>query len=254
MTISSKIITPRAGNISVSRQTNLGVADYDLDQLYSPDNAYAQSCVLDLASPKYSPNKTYIFDKSRYGNHGTITGATRVRLPSGLWVLNFDGDDSVSIASSIQPLAAQGTIEIWAYMANWADNTQRVIFDTTDVGGINRLLIRKQTNNTPLFYGGASGELSIEGASALSGSGWKFWVATYATNNCAFRINAVSIGTDNVVTVPTFTTGLVKLGRTADGPAAFFNGQQALHRINNAVLSTAVTDGHFNQERSYFGI
>ncbi len=34
-----------------------------------------------------------IYDRSPYGNHGTITGATGVRLPSGLWTQSFDGSD-----------------------------------------------------------------------------------------------------------------------------------------------------------------
>ena len=41
-------------------------------------------------------NPLLLEDISRYKNHGTITGATWVRLPSGLWVLSFDGNDYIS--------------------------------------------------------------------------------------------------------------------------------------------------------------
>ena len=34
-----------------------------------------------------------IYDRSPYGNHGTITGATWKRLPSGLWYLDLDALD-----------------------------------------------------------------------------------------------------------------------------------------------------------------
>ena len=36
---------------------------------------------------------TTLWDYSNNGNHGTITGATWVRLPSGLWSLGFVTDD-----------------------------------------------------------------------------------------------------------------------------------------------------------------
>lgn len=42
-----------------------------------------------------------IYDRSQYGNHGTITGAIWEKLPSGLWCLSFDGsDDIVTVASA----------------------------------------------------------------------------------------------------------------------------------------------------------
>ena len=111
----SPIIVPTTGKIVVSRQTNLGVATYDLDELYSPDTDVWKSTVLSLTSPKYSPNTSYIFDKSRYNNHGTISGATWTRLPSGLRVLDFDGvDDEVDCGNgaSLAPTTAI-TVEAW---------------------------------------------------------------------------------------------------------------------------------------------
>jgi len=34
-----------------------------------------------------------VHDLSKYHNNGTITGATWTQLPSGIWVLSFDGVD-----------------------------------------------------------------------------------------------------------------------------------------------------------------
>lgn len=96
--IKSPIVIPKATKGWVSHYSVLGTNSYDFNNLYSPDTAYRQSCVLDLASPKYEPNKLTIFDKSGYNNHGTIAGAIWIRLPSGLWVLYFDGtDDNITI-------------------------------------------------------------------------------------------------------------------------------------------------------------
>ncbi len=55
-------------------------------------------CVLHLSGLPGGGNK--IYDRSPYGNIGTITGAVWKRLPSGLWYLDYDGsDDKVVIAN-----------------------------------------------------------------------------------------------------------------------------------------------------------
>lgn len=38
------------------------------------------------------PDAATLYDKSRYGSHGAITGAVWVQEPSGLWVLDYDSD------------------------------------------------------------------------------------------------------------------------------------------------------------------
>jgi len=132
--IKSPIIRPSTGKIAVHRSLSLGVANYDLNELYSPDNAFAKSIVLDLVAPKYPPglanaNTRYIYDKSKYGNHGTITGATWVKLPSGLWVQYFDGtDDNVDCgaATTLQFTIAQTfTMLCWAVPV--LDSADRII-------------------------------------------------------------------------------------------------------------------------------
>lgn len=57
--------------------------------LYKPQQT---GCVLHLINK--SPSAT-LFDNSGQGNNGTITGATWVRLPSGLWVNYFDGSNDI---------------------------------------------------------------------------------------------------------------------------------------------------------------
>src|SRR3990167_10553439 len=105
----SSIITPKVTNGWVSHQTNLGVSTYDLDELWSPDSEIWKAKVLDLGSPKQPPQEVtaptrYWFDRSRYQNHGTITGATWKRLPSGVWVMSFDGTDDNILLPTVSAL------------------------------------------------------------------------------------------------------------------------------------------------------
>ncbi len=78
------------------------------------------SCVLDLASPLYGPSsRLSVYDRSGYGNHGTITGAVWTKLPSGLWVLRYDGiDDFLAIPNALGALAGAlptFTLSMWVY-------------------------------------------------------------------------------------------------------------------------------------------
>jgi hypothetical protein len=75
-------------------------------------------CVLSLGLPAGSSK---IRDRSPYGHIGTITGATWVKLSSGLWCLSFDGvDDMVGCGNpgSLQ-LTGDLTAEAWLYVAGW---------------------------------------------------------------------------------------------------------------------------------------
>ena len=85
-------------------------------------------CVLCLPGLPGSSGK--IHDRSPYGNTGTITGAVWERLPSGLWVLHFDGtDDNVSIAHHASlNLSAEMTHMAWIYPDSFPELTNR-IFD-----------------------------------------------------------------------------------------------------------------------------
>ena len=72
-----------------------------------------------------------ILDYSGRGNHGTITGATGIRLPSGLWALNFTQADgnyvTVNNASSITFTTENWTLFFWIWRR--AVNTQSYFFD-----------------------------------------------------------------------------------------------------------------------------
>lgn len=87
---------------------------------------------------------TTIRDRSGNNNHGTITGATWSRLPSGLWVLSFDGDDYIAPPRITGLWANGGTVLFFckptdgqpaAYQFLWGgrtDNTRCYAYLDTD--------------------------------------------------------------------------------------------------------------------------
>jgi len=81
-------------------------------------------CVLSLTGLPGGGSR--IYDRSPYGNIGTITGATWKRLPSGLWCLSLDGnDDSIGIPN-VASLQVTGDMTILAWV-NLADTSDAII-------------------------------------------------------------------------------------------------------------------------------
>jgi len=69
-------------------------------------------CVLYL--PELPGSGSRIYDRSPYGNVGTIVGATWKRLPSGLWYLDSDGvDDTIDFGTILTTSVTELTIKVW---------------------------------------------------------------------------------------------------------------------------------------------
>jgi len=88
------------------------------------------------------PSATVLKDYSRFGNHGVITGATWVRLPSGLWYLSFDGlDDKVALpanASIYGAFETEFTVEFW--------------FMSSALGSLDTLFDKPYYSHSPPYY------------------------------------------------------------------------------------------------------
>lgn len=250
----SSIIAPKVAEGWVSHQTNLGVNSYDLDELYSPDTAFQRSKVLDAVSPKYSPNKTYIFDRSAYRNHGTITGATWTRLPSGLWVLSFDGDDYVQVtnAASLQ-LTTAISIEAWVNpsLLGVYGILEKGPFDN-NYGDYTLLM---QSNGKIRFALNAANGLR-DAATALVASVPSHVVATYSTTSQRMKlyINGVKEAVETTYSTAISTSdNNLHVGQYY-GAGYHWVGLIGLVRLHGTELSATTITQHYQQERHLFGV
>ena len=184
------IVAPKTDKIAVSHSHALGVANYDLEELYSPDTAFWKSKVLDLGSPKYNPNKTYWFDRSRYRNHGTISGATWAQLPSGIWGLKFDGNDYITIPDAPSLRLTTGSLGV-LFRPN-------VITGGKDIRALIGKTIRNQAGHWSFGYSSTVGTLEVSagttqatstGAITMNGSAWCLAFVVLDGTNANFYIN-----------------------------------------------------------------
>ena len=221
-------------------------------------------CVLSLTGLPQSGGT--IQDRSPYGNNGTITGATWTRLPSGLWVLQFDGTDDYVKVLDHSSLDIINTLTLEAWIKRDVIGAYHGIIAKYSTGGTqNSFLLAISDGNKPNFrvskdgaYSGAT-ITSLFGATNLLANIWYHVVATYqyvadGTSIMKLYLNGVEDGTTSVAVGPIFvTTTDVYLGAYSV-PDIFLDGLIGLPRIDNSTLNALGITNHYNQERHLFGV
>ncbi len=212
-------------------------------------------CVLDLSGLPGAGNK--IYDRSPYGSIGTITGATWVRTPGGLWCLSFDGDDFVDcgLDSSLDFGTGSFSLAIW--------------FNT---GTKSRQLIQKKKSGSPytgmymsvdangygyLYTYGTAASNVIIGTVDLTDSKWHLLIGVRNSgDNLYLYVDGASGATPVASTDQniTYTAEELEIGRSESGTPIYFVGSIALPRIYNRALSVLEIQNHFNREKHLFGV
>jgi hypothetical protein len=241
--IKSPILNPRACKGSVNRDFHLGTANYDLDSAWSPDTGIDQSCVLDLASPKYEPNKTYVYDRSRYNNHGTITGATWATEKSGVKVNSFDGtDDVINCGSSatLDGLTGSLTMLAWINAVNLGESNAGVILRKGDFGTATGFFLSVVATQTirAVVYVGAAAKIATAGDNGITFGKWALAVGVFDGTNVFTYVNTTA-GAPTATGSATFdahAASNLNVGNDTGG-AYTFNGYIGLPRIFNRALS-----------------
>lgn len=209
-------------------------------------------CVLYL--PGLPGGDSKIYDRSPYGNIGTITGATWKRLPSGLWCLSFDGtDDYVGCgnATSLQ-LTDKFSVEFWAKVVSGNEGV---------IAGkwYQAWEIKADATNFNVYVG-----MSVEPywknldskAHGVDITEWNHWayVFDYTGGKVYFHVNGVYVNSEGWTNLEVQdNTKNVEIGRRSGG-GNDFEGSVALLRIHNRGVSALEIQNHFNQEKHLFGV
>lgn len=199
-----------------------------------------------------------LFDRSANANHGTITGATWTRLPSGIYVLSFDGLTN-RIAwgnnASLFPTVAV-TLEFWVY-SNQAVNTVALSSSfADDIGGILSYLnagtrVRFYLENVRQDLGST--------ATDITGNTWHHIALTYdsalGSNNFIYYIDGAAVRTVSTTNAITYTgTKAAGFSQNVGGGVSYFSGKAALWRQYNRALGATEVLRHYTRERRLFGV
>ncbi len=210
-------------------------------------------CVLCL--PGLPGGGTKLYDRSPYGNTGTITGATWKRLPSGLWYLDFDGvDDNVDFGAPTSHLASNITV---LSLEAWVQTNDTSARQGITSGGAERT-VEWQLSGGLLKVDGKNSSYAWAGLNfntGLTDNDWHHVAVTFSQSRGTGilfidgkNINSQS-KTDDFIAVSNLYVGYLN-------PVAgtVWDGGIALLRIYNRALNALEIQNHFNRGKHLFGV
>ncbi len=216
-------------------------------------------CVLYL--PGYPAQGSTIQDFSGQGNNGTITGATWKRLPSGLWYLDFDGnDDYITLGSASVLNFTSGDFSILAWInIDSTGNSQQHIFgrglDTTDgysfwingVPGTAQLYFRTSQAAADQDSFGDAGTLPLDGWLLVG-------VSRSGATATLYQNGAEPAQTKQALTDPLTSARDARIGIWDDVASRPYKGGIFPPRVFNVALSSDQHKGFYVSERHLFGV
>lgn len=209
--------------------------------------------------PSIGIEPTRLYDRSRFGNHGTHTAITMVQLPSGLWVRDFNSATPSYIEITPTPTQMDFTTGAFSVLA-WVN-----IDDLTDRRFI---LVRGLDGQDGWnFFIYTNGRLQIN-THAADGDDVSYSSASDVTTGSWFMVGFSRSGTSvipykNGVDIHQ-TSGvhntIVTSSRTAkigihDGKSLYpFDGKMGLPKVFNYALSAGQIKKIFENQRHWFGV
>ena len=240
-----------------------------VDKVVLPDNAWRN--LLRQVPPNsvlYMPGLegggTTVWDYSGNGNHGTITGATWVRLSSGVWAKNFDGNDYINCGTASNLQIATGFLECW-FRTDQLVGTHFIMGAPCRNVGWAAPWVGFQmaySVNDIRWYGAVGGvyQTTITGVAQLASMVWAMltitWDGTTAQilKNGAVVKSDATLGSGNITygTSPSFVIGV----HSADDLSEYLSDQSqvALEHAGTVVPTEAQVLARFNQTKHLFGI
>jgi hypothetical protein len=222
----------------------------DIDRLvFEPPEL---GCVLYLPGLPGGGDK--IYDRSPYGNVGTITGAAWEHLPSGLWCLSYDGVDDKTDCGNSASLQLTTALSLEAWVKTSLTSTGHIISKDDDTNRSFNLFISGSDGKAygSIFVADAIKQIGAAG-NAINDGDWRHVVFTYNKVSLYLYVNTTEA--DSLSETGNIDNDTVNLtvGINAND-ASDFSGSIALVRVYNRALSALEIQNHFNQEKHLFGV
>ena len=198
---------------------------------------------------------TKIFDRSGNGNHGTITGATWVRLPSGLWVNSLTTNQEIDCgtSTSLQFTTQDFAIEGWIFTTDMYDAQTIVSKGSFNADGY---FIQVQPGGNLFLATAQAGttQSNTSQGSQITTYKWFHIAVVRSGVNAYFYINGVLKQGDlqNIIN-PVACTASFKIGVRTESHQ-WWIGNMVPPRISNRALSAPEIANIYARERHLFGV
>ena len=210
-------------------------------------------CVLYL--PGLPGGGSKIYDRSPYGNCETIVGATWVRLPSGLWVLSFDGsDDRVDCGNPTALQLTVGTYEAWTRTTRTATTSHAGIVQKPHAFGIG-MRVAGGIGYINSYDWGVGGGWRPGVTTPINDGAWHQVVLTFDSGVAASHyVDAVLDANSPFAYTLSNNDFNLMVGCGTSGGGEPWLGDIVMVRVHNRVLSALEIRNHFDREKHLFGV
>ena len=193
-----------------------------------------------------------IQDRSSYGNNGTITGATWVKLPSGLWCLKFDGSDDKIVLASAPVTDYPFTLMGWQKSAVGSGERSLISLANSASTQVWWFVSIDDFNNAVL---GAKNTSSKFIAGSLLDSSWHLIAGVFASaTSRELFVDGVSDGTDTRSVPYSSTNSVCWIGAIGTSTPTFKACDIGKVRIYNCARTALQIQNDFNREKHLFGV
>ena len=224
-----------------------------------------RDCVLDLEnSVDLEPGAAEVLDISRYRNHGAFLGAGEpdwVQLPSGLWVMDFDGsNDYVSLGTSLNGvLNTRATVLAWARADRYTGGYDNILSNAAG-GQLTGYNLMYWNNNTRVMCWvniGGSYLVCIVNNTPTE-TEWVFIATTVdkATTDMwlyVFHSGAIFSAHDGATTATAEATGTLYIGARTPG-SDHWGGKIGSPKIYNYVMTQGQIRNYYEKTKYLFGV
>ena len=215
--------------------------------------------VLDVARQRggAEPSTTTLYDRSRYGNNGTMANVTWLQLASGLWVPVFNGTTSQIPLTADKSLHQTDnfTVECWFNLSS-------------SVSAVGTILATGTFNadGWSFFYWHATPRIYLDTNQAAASQStwatfaaydtWTHLVVTLVVPNALIYLNGVDVtGAAGAHIAPLQNlTKTVNMGGNTLGTGERFYGDISMLRLYAYALNPAQIRARFTATRSLFGV
>jgi len=202
--------------------------------------------------PEISVNTSKLKDLSRWGNHGSIIGASWKWTDPGIWILEFDGvDDYVEVADDPSLKPDDVSFELWVRTSDDVESRQFLMnkYQWIDNAWGIQIFYSKI-----YIYDDISGVDKAYAAVPIETNTWYHLVATMSSKENRFYLNG-ELKSSGVYSQNTLATvpGSLFLGQRGGG-AYYFKGLIGEARIYSRVLLATEIKDRFESQRSRYGV
>ncbi len=188
------------------------------------------------------PSGTQVVDASGYGNHGTISGATRVTTSQFGNVLSFNGSSNwvtVNDTASLD-LTTGMTVEAWVYptsISGW-----RTVTIKEQTGSASYWLYANDDANRPanvVNIGGSTKQLSA--GSQVRTNTWTHLASTYDGSTQKLYVNGALVGSRPQTGAIALSNGALRIGGNSVWGEYFRGYIDEVRVYNRALTQTEIT-------------